>query len=291
VTKRIVSLLPSATEVLYFCGLGDQVVGVTYECNMPAEASSLPHVTNTIIPSGANPAEIDVIIGEAMRAGEQLYALDRDLLTSLEPDLIVTQDLCRVCALPAGEVDRAVAELGVDAEVFTYDPMDLDGVLDGMTLLASVAGARDSGLGRVDELRARLDVLRSAGASVHRPKVLLLEWPDPPYTPGHWIPDLITAAGGEALLAHPGGRSTATTWEEVAGCEAEILIVAPCGFDEAAAQTQLAEVLARPELANLPAVLSGRTYAIDADAYIVRPGPRLIEGVEVLSDLFAADRV
>lgn len=284
---RIVSLLPSATEVLWFLGLGDRVVGVTYECNEPPHAAELPHVTDTIIPAGATPAEIDVIIGQAMANKTELYTLDRELLVSLEPDLIVSQDLCRVCALPAGNVNEAVASLGCEADVFSYDPMTLDGVIDEIEALGQAAGAPESGLERVRELRSRLASQRATVPQM-QPNVLLLEWPDPPYTPGHWIPDQIEAAGGVALLSHPGGRSSATSWEAVASSGAEVLIVAPCGFDRAAAEAQLAEVIARPELAELPAIQSGRCFAIDADAYIVRPGPRLLEGVDELRSLLAA---
>lgn len=281
-TERIISLLPSATEILYWLGVGDRVVGVTYECAEPAEAASKPHVTNTIIPEGATPAEIDAIIGEAVASGGQLYTLDVDLLRSLEPTMIVTQDLCRVCALPAGQVVEAVEMLGTDAEVVSYDPMTLDGVIDEIEVIAKAVGADSST--KLVELRERVATAR-ATRTEHRPKVLLLEWPDPPYTPGHWIPDQIEAAGGEALLAHPGGRSSATTWDAVALSEAEVLIVAPCGFTHEQATEQLAEVVARPELADLPAIKQGRTYAIDADAYIVRPGPRLVDGIDALAKL------
>jgi iron complex transport system substrate-binding protein len=285
VADRIVSLLPSATEVLWFLGLGDRVVGVTYECNEPAVAAQLPHVTDTIIPTGATPAEIDVIIGRAMAEKRELYTLDRELLASLEPDLIVSQDLCRVCALPAGRVTEAVASLGCEAEVFSYDPMTLDGVLDQMEALGRVAEAPAEGLAEIDALRDRLARQRAEQVD-HRPKVLLLEWPDPPYTPGHWIPDQIEAAGGEPMLAHPGGRSSATTWDAVASSGAEVLIVAPCGFDLDAANAQLVDVIARPDVADLPAVRHGNVFAIDADSFIVRPGPRLIDGVDELRSLF-----
>lgn len=286
---RIVSLLPSATEILFFLGVGDRVVGVTYECAEPPEAATRPHVTDTIIATGASPAEIDVTIKEAIASGTELYTLDHELLSSLDPDLIVTQDLCRVCALPAGEVEAALAKLGSTADVFQYDPMTLDQVLNEIESLAAVVGAEP---GKTGELRARLDhitnIASDKAARAGRPKVLLLEWPDPPFTPGHWIPDQIQAAGGEALLAHPGERSEQSSWEAVASCGAEVVIVAPCGFDQNAAEQQLREVVARPELANLPAVVSGRCYAIDADALIVRPGPRLIDGVEALSALIHA---
>jgi iron complex transport system substrate-binding protein len=284
--ERIVSLLPSATEVLFYLGVGDRVVGVTYECNEPPEAASLPHLTDTIVPVGAKPEEIDRLISAAMEAGEPLYTLDRDLLATLDPDLIVTQDLCRVCALPAGDVTAAVAELGCTDNVVTYDPKTLDGVLDEIEALAHRVGAPTEGRQRIDDLRTRLaEQRRRADGLETRPRVLLLEWPDPPYTPGHWIPDQLEAAGGEVLLGHPGQRSSATTWAEVADSAAEVVIVAPCGFDQAAAQEQLAEVLARPELAELPAIRSGRCYAVDADSWIVRPGPRLIDGVDRLQEL------
>lgn len=286
---RIVSLLPSATEVLWFLGLGDRVVGVTYECNEPPHAADLPHVTDTIIPTGATPAEIDVIIGEAMANKTELYTLDRDLLASLDPDLIVSQDLCRVCALPAGNVTEAVASLGCRADVFSYDPMTLEGVIDQIEALGRAAGAPESGMQRIDALRTRLAEQR-ASVGADQPKVLLLEWPDPPYTPGHWIPDQIEAAGGKALLAHPGGRSSATTWDVIAASDADVLIVAPCGFDRAAAEAQLADVVARPELAGLPAIQHGRCFAIDADAFIVRPGPRLLDGVDELRILLGVER-
>ena len=221
-----------------------------------------------------------------MAAGRELYTLDRELLSSLDPDLIVTQDLCRVCALPAGTVEDAVAELECTSNVFSYDPMTLDGVLDEIERLGQFVGAPAAGFRRVEELRLRLAELRAQAADrTDRPRVLLLEWPDPPYTPGHWIPDQIEAAGGEAVLAHPGGRSSATTWEDVAASRADVLIVAPCGFDEAAAREQLETVVARPDLVQLPAIRNGRTHAIDADAFIVRPGPRLVDGVEELSRL------
>ncbi|MEM7275148.1 MAG: ABC transporter substrate-binding protein [Actinomycetota bacterium] len=294
--ERIVSLLPSATEVLWFLGHGDRVVGVTFECEYPAEAASRPRITDTIVPPGLAPGEIDAFIGAAVEAGRDLYTLDRDGLATLDPDLIVSQDLCRVCAMPAGDVDAAVASLGCRADVFSYDPMTLDGVLAEMVALdrlvrsgATAVTDTEPEPAVVTALRERLAAVADRVAGRPKPAVLLLEWPDPPFTPGHWIPDLISAAGGTPLLAHPGARSEATTWDAVASCGAEVLLVAPCGFDEAAAGVQLAEVVARPELADLPAIRAGRTHPIDADGLIVRPGPRLVDGVEALAALLHPD--
>ncbi len=295
---RIVSLLPSATEVLWFLGHGDRVVGVTFECDHPPQAARLPHVTDTIVPPGLAPAEIDALIRSAMDEGRELYRLDRDLLRALDPDLIVSQDLCRVCALPAGDVDAAVRELGCSAAVFSYDPMTLDQVFEEMAaldhLVTSGSTGEDPGSARRDgsgeapvlaRLRERVAAVEARVADRDRPKVLLLEWPDPPFTAGHWIPDQIARAGGQPVLAHPGGRSDATTWEAVAESEADVLVVAPCGFDRAGAERQLADVIARAAVASLPAVRNGRAYAIDADGLIVRPGPRLVDGIEVLAEL------
>lgn len=291
---RIVSLLPSATEVLWFLGHGDRVIGVTFECDQPPVARTLPQVTDTIVPSGLTPGEIDEVIRKAMEDGTELYHLDRELLRGLDPDLIVSQDLCRVCALPSGDVDAAVKELGCEAQVFSYDPMTLEGVFGEMAALDMVIRKSSGNSGSstateppaITELRERLGAVKARVADRERPKVLLLEWPDPPFTPGHWIPDQIAAAGGDAVLAHPGQRSASTTWDVVAECAPDVLLVAPCGFDESAAREHMKQVIGRPELASMPAILTGRTHAIDADGLIVRPGPRLVDGVEALAKLF-----
>jgi len=282
--QTIVSLLPAVTDILWFLGLGERVVGVTYECHVPEGAVLPPKVTDTIIPTGASPSDIDAIISAAIAEGRQLYELDRDLFKELNPDLVITQDLCQVCALPAGEVDAALASLGSDADVISFDPMTLDDVLDGIEHIGRQASAPEAGFVALGRLRERLAASRAVVRS-HRPKVLLLEWPDPPYGPGHWIPDQIVAAGGEPVLANAGGRSSAMSWGDVAASEAEILIVGPCGFDEAQAEEQLELVLARPELVDLAAVRTGRTHAIDADRFIVRPGPSLIDGVTRLAEI------
>lgn len=281
--ERIVSLLPAMTDILWFLGIGDRVVGVTYECQVPDGDALPPKVTDTIIPIGASPAEIDEVIAKAVAEGGQLYELDRARLADLDPDLIITQDLCRVCALPAGDVTDAVATLGCSAEIFTYDPMTLDDVINGIAEIGALTGASIDAMERVSRLRERVAASRESAESRVRPRVLLLEWPDPAYGPGHWIPDQIHAAGGDPVLANPGGRSSAIAWEDVAASGAEVLVVAPCGLDDAQAAEQLEAVIARPELASLPAIVNGRVHALDGDRYIVRPGPSLIDGIVELA--------
>lgn len=272
-------------------GHGDRVVGVTFECHEPSAARSLPRVTDTIVPSGATPGEIDAILRAAVDEGRELYHLDRELIQKLDPDLVVSQDLCRVCAIASGDVSEAMQSLGCEAEVVSYDPMTFEGVLDAMAALdrtvrgGSIGESDDESLPKIDALRKRVEAVAASVESFERPKVLLLEWVDPPFGPGHWIPDLIVAAGGEPLLASPGGRSTTLSWEDVAASEAEVIVVAPCGFDEAGAQAQVEMVTTRPDLAHLPAVRNSRCHAIDADAFIVRPGPRLVDGIEKLAGL------
>jgi len=196
---RIVSLLPSATEVLDWLGVSDQVVGVTFECDVPSSAASLPHVTDTIIAAGATPAEIDATIKDAMAAGRELYTLDRQLLRDLEPELLVSQDLCRVCALPAGTAEQACEELGLAAEVFQYDPMTLDGVLSEIDRLAEVVGVHAA----TDPLRDRLTAVAETIGSTTRPKVLLLEWTDPPFCWPTRVAGQANRRGKRSALAKP----------------------------------------------------------------------------------------
>jgi iron complex transport system substrate-binding protein len=225
--------------------------------------------------SGMTPAAIDAYVRSQLAAGEDLYTLHADALAALAPDLILTQDLCRVCALPAGHVEDALDYLGCTAEVISLDPHSLDEVLATILTVGNRTGAQPQAAQLVAALRQRLAAVAGRVAGRRRPSAAVIEWTDPPFTAGHWVPDLVTAAGGRPVAARPGGRSEQTSWEQIEAARPEVVVVAPCGFhlDDAAAQ---AELVAR-ELPGLP------VWAIDADGLIVRPGPRLVDGVEALA--------
>ena len=275
---RIVSLLPSTTEILFALGAGDDVVGVTFECDTPAEARSRTVVSTSALPSGLTPAEIDAYVVDAVARGEDLYHLAADALRSLDPTLVVTQDLCAVCAVDVTTVDAALTHLGCTAEVLTVDPHTLDEVLDSVLLLGKTTGHLDAAHDLVDALRARLDAVRAAVAGRPRPRVAVLEWTDPPYAPGHWIPEMVELAGGTNVLGAAGQKSVRITWDDVAASRPDVVVVAPCGFDRAGAQAQ-ADALGDV----LPAAALVR--AVDADGMWARPGPRLVDGVEELAEV------
>jgi iron complex transport system substrate-binding protein len=275
---RLVSLLPSATEIAYALGLDGELVGVTFECDEPASARrDKAVVVGGRDTTGMSPGEIDAYVRTQSAAGTDLYTLHEDALAALAPDLVLTQDLCRVCALPAGQVDAALAHLGCRAEVLTLDPHSLEEVLASIVTVGRRTGVADRAERLVASLRARLAAVASAVADRPRPRVAVVEWVDPPFPGGHWIPDLVVAAGGAPVAAMPGMRSVPTTWSAVAAAAPDVVVVAPCGYrlDGAAEQ---AEVVAAA-LANAP------VWAIDADALIVRPGPRLVDGVEALASI------
>jgi iron complex transport system substrate-binding protein len=275
---RLVSLLPSATEIVYALGLGENLVGVTFECDEPATARA----EKTVVVGGRDtrgmtPGEIDSYVRTQLAAGRDLYTLHAGALAVLQPDLILTQDLCRVCALPSGHVEDALGYLGCHADVLSLDPHSLDDVLDSILMVGQRAGVVDRATRLVGELRARLDRTSARVAGRRRPRVAVVEWVDPPFTAGHWVPDLVTVAGGEAVAARPGERSVQTTWPAIAAAAPEHVIVAPCGYHLAGAIEQ-----ARLVAAMLP---GAAVWAIDADGIVVRPGPRLVDGVEAIASI------
>jgi iron complex transport system substrate-binding protein len=280
----MVSLLPSATEIVYALGLGDDLAGVTFECDEPPAARAQKTiVVGGVDTSGMTPGDIDRYVRSRMAAGEDLYTLHARALAGLAPDLILTQDLCRVCALPSGYVNEALDYLGCHADVLTLDPHSLDEVLDSIVAVGQRAGVPERAAALVAGLRERLAVVAGSVAGLGRPRVAVIEWVDPPFTAGHWVPDLVAAAGGLAVAARPGAPSVETTWAAIAAAEPDLVVVAPCGYHLAGAAEQ-AQLVAG-ELPGVP------VWAVDADGIVVRPGPRLVNGVEALAAVIHPDAV
>jgi iron complex transport system substrate-binding protein len=283
---RIVSLLPSSTEILFAVGAGDDVVGVTFECDYPTEARTRRIVSTSALPEGLSAADIDRVVSQRMRAGEDLYHLDEGALAGLDADLVVTQDLCAVCAVDVSVVDDALAHLGCRADVLTIDPHTLDEVLDSVTTLGRSSGRAGAADALVDGLRARLGSLKGAVERRPRPRVLVLEWTDPPFAPGHWVPEMVERAGAVSTLGTSGEKSYRTTWEAARASGPEVVVVAPCGYHLAGAAELAADLVAREVLpSGIP------VWAVDANASFARPGPRLVDGIEALAAIVHPEAV
>jgi iron complex transport system substrate-binding protein len=280
---RIASLVPSATETLFALGLGDSVVAVTHECDYPPGVEQLPHLTRSVIGDGLSAAEIDAAVRERTGRGEALYELDDELLEELYVDLIVTQAVCEVCAVSFEDVRAVAAKLPTEPEVISLDPSTFGEVLADIPRLAEAVGAVEAGERLAEEAAERVEEVELAIAGDPRPRVAALEWLDPVYVGGHWVPQMIELAGGDDVLGLPGERSRTADWAEVEAARPEIVVSMPCGYyaEQAAAET----MLQRERLAALGA----RVVAVDAAAYFSRPGPRLVDGVELLAHIFHPD--
>jgi iron complex transport system substrate-binding protein len=275
---RIVSLLPSATDILFAIGAGDDVVGVTFECDVPHGSGGPRIVSGTVLPEGLEPGAIDAMVKARAAVGESLYTLDEGALRSLRPDLVVTQDLCAVCAIDVAEVDAALHHLGCTTEVVTLDPMDLGQVWATVEEVGRVTGRDREAHRLVGRLQDRLGRVASRVEGRPRPRVAVLEWTDPPFCSGHWVPDMVVAAGGQSVLGRSGTRSAQVTWDQVRASRADLIVVAPCGYDLGGARELASGLVASGRLpAGVP------VWAVDADAAFVRPGPRLVDGVEALA--------
>ncbi len=291
---RIVSLLPSATEMLFALGAGDQVVGVTFECDYPAQARSRRIVSTSSLPDGLTPAEIDATVSAKLAVGEDLYHLDAGALADLDADLVVTQDLCAVCAVDVSVVDDALAYLGCRAEVLTLDPQDLDAVLVSVTTLGAAVGQAAVAQALETYLRQRLEAVRAAVAGRRPVPVMVLEWTDPPFTPGHWVPDMVALAGGRSVLGSAGARSQRTSWDAIAAAQPEVVVSAPCGFGLTDSVRLARELATSRQLdsggQHVPgALVDVPLWAVDANASFARPGPRLVDGVEALAAVLHPD--
>jgi len=283
---RIVSLVPHATELLFALGLGDEVVGVTHECDYPPAARQLPQITRDVLPSGLTAAEIDAAVRERTLAGEAIYELDRQALAALEPDLIVTQALCPVCAVSYDEVAEVAKTLPSSPRVIALDPKTLGETLGDVRTIAQATDRRDAGVDLIQSIAARVDRVKLAVRGQPQPRVAALEWLDPVFIAGHWTPQLIELAGGEDVLGLPGEPSDTVSWEELAASRPDVVVVMPCGYDAPRAHAEA--VTYERELAALEA---RQVVAVDASAYFSRPGPRLIDGLELLAHILHPEQV
>lgn len=274
--RRIVSLLPSATEILFAIGAGDDVIGVTHECDFPPQARLRVVLTSALLPGDAvTSAAIDRHVRASVHAGSSLYALDAERLAQLEPDLIVTQELCAVCAVSYEIVEQAAKRLRGDPRVISLEPSSLEDVYATIVFLGELTGRTRGAAAVVDGLRARETALRDT-LRTNAPRALILEWTDPPMSGGHWTPGLVELAGAIPLLAHPGANSQTLAWDAIARADPEVIVVVPCGFDLARARIAVDELAGNTTWNALRA----RTYVMDGNAYVNRPGPRLIDSVE-----------
>jgi len=283
---RIVSLVPHATELLFALGLGDDVVGVTHECDFPPAAAGLPHVTSDELPPGLTSAQIDAAVRERTQAGEAIYGLDEELLRELEPDLIVTQELCPVCAVSYDEVVAVAERIDSCPKVVALDPRTFGETMGDVRTIAHATGAKAAALDLIARQRARVDQVRIAVRDAERVPVVTLEWLDPVFVAGHWTPQLVELAGGVDILGMPGEPSLHLPWDAVAAAQPEVVVVMPCGYD-AARSLEEAELHAD----ELRALGARRVVAIDASATFSRPGPRLVDGLETLAHILHPDAV
>jgi iron complex transport system substrate-binding protein len=283
---RIASLVPSATEALFALGLGERVVAVTHECDHPEAATALPRLTRSVVESGLEPAQVDSRVRELVGAGEALYELDQPALAAAQPDLIVTQALCAVCAVSYDDVRAVASRLPGSPAVLSLDPATLDEVLSDLVRLGDACGERATGERLRARLRERIDAVAAAVAGAERPRVAALEWLDPPFAGGHWVPEMIALAGGEDALAAPGSRSREIGWDEIATARPEIAVAMPCGLYAGEAAEQAAAHRDR-----LAATGASSVFAVDAASSFSRPGPRLADGVELLGHLLHPDLV
>jgi iron complex transport system substrate-binding protein len=280
---RIVSLVPNGTEILFAVGAGDLVVGVSHECDYPAEARTRPILTGSALAPGMTAAEVDAAVSSQVGSGLSLYTLDEARIAGLDPDVIVTQQLCPVCAVSTEQVGDAVRPLPRCPELVSLDPQTIGEVFADIHRVGEVTGRTAEAGALLADLDRRLAAVRARVAGRPRPRVLALEWLDPPFAGGHWVPEMIDLAGGLDVIGTPGGHSARLTWGEVAAADPDVIVAMPCGFDEAGAGEQLGTVAGRPEWQSLRAVRGGQVHPVDANGCFSRPGPRLVDGVERLA--------
>jgi iron complex transport system substrate-binding protein len=283
---RIVSLLPSATEIVCEIGLGDQLVGVTHECDYPPFVRDLPKVTKTLIPVDASSHEIDTLVRERLKKQRALYSLDQNVLEQLQPELIVTQALCDVCAVAESEVTAAACRLPDHPRVINLEPHNLDEVFTCMSLVGDAARVSNQAGLAVARLQNRVKAVKDRTRIITNPtRVIVLEWIDPPFSSGHWTPELVRYAGGIEIIGQDSQPSRTIRWDEIVSADPDVLVIACCGFDVQRTRKDLPTLAAYPEFNRLSCVRSDRVYLIDGNDYFSRPGPRLVESLEILANV------
>jgi iron complex transport system substrate-binding protein len=281
---RIVSLLPSATEIICAIGLRDQLVGVTHECDYPPDVCGLPHVTQTLIPESASSREIDALVRERLQSQNALYTLDLPVLRELRPDLIVTQALCDVCAVAEDEVHAAARALPGEPRVINLEPICLEDVLTCIRLVGEATDRQADADATTAALRQRIAAVEARSAGLEsRPSVVILEWIDPPFTSGHWSPELVRLAGGQEVIGEAGQRSRTMAWDEIRAADPEVILIACCGFDIERTREDLPILEAAPGWRELRCRRAGQVFVADGSAYFSRPGPRLVDSLEILA--------
>ncbi len=284
---KIVSLLPSATEIVYALGLGSDLIGVTDECDFPPDAVTKPVVSRSALPQGRlhSAGAIDRAVRERMDARQPLYVLDTERIRREQPDVIITQDLCRVCAVPSGQVEEALASLGLDAQttVISLDPQTLEDVIAQTETVGKLLDREERGRELAEELRARVAKVRETARRLPSIGVFCLEWWEPPMVAGHWIPEMVEATGATNLLNEKGARAREVTYRAIRDANPEVIVFMPCGYYLEEAEEEGEAVLAHPEIADTPAARNGNVFAVDATSFFSRPGPRIVDGLQILA--------
>jgi iron complex transport system substrate-binding protein len=289
---RIVSLLPSATEIVFALGLGDSLVGVTHECDFPPGAEALPHLTASLLPSNLSSKEIDRRVSSSMQAdAHTIYALNSEMLRELAPDVILTQALCEVCAVPTSVVEDAVCTMPSAARIVSLDPLSLEGVFTSIELAGDALGVRARAVLFADELRGEVEAIRAEVAAASPKRVLAAEWLDPVYCGGHWIPEMISLAGGIDPVGTPHEPSHPLTWEMISDADPDVVVLMPCGFHTPEVIARYREVSEVPQFQALRAVRERNVFAVDATSFYSRPGPRLVEGTRTLARILHPSRI
>lgn len=286
---QICSLIPAATEILYALGLEDSVAGVTFECDFPPEARRKPVVLDTVLEHSLSPAEVDRTVQEFSSHGESLYRIHTELLKKIKPDLIVTQELCDVCAVGASHVAKTLHELPSAPQILSLTPHTLEDVWRDIEAVGSATDRQQQAAALVADLRRRVERVKQYSYS-HRPKVLSLEWLSPAFNGGHWVPEMVEMAGGVDPLGKVGEPSVTFSWEQIIASDPDIVLVMPCGYDLERALREYRETKFPSEWNDLKAVRNGQVFAVHANAYFSRPGPRLVTGLEIMATIFHPER-